>query len=198
MRNRNHRVLAVGLAAAAALTGGVGAAIAHDGREDGATTGARPSAPEDLSGYSAQRTVSVRDRSSGEVVGMVMVRQRGHKLTAKITVAGLEAGSSHANHLHGEPPGARPRGCFTGGGHSTRHIHDFPNITANSAGVAYASFTAKIDERLIRPGTFWMVHARPAIDGHGAMTPGAEHNGMPGHSPQGHGPNLGIACAPIR
>ncbi len=203
MENRNRRVLAAGLATAGVLALGVGAAIGHDGTKDHSAKdhsakGKSSSAAKGLANYSAQRTVTVRDRSTGEVLGMAMVRQRGQKLTAKISVAGLEPGSSHANHIHGEAPGARPKGCFAPGGHSKRHIHDFPNITANSAGVAYAAFTAKVDERVIRPGTFWMVHAYPEMHGHKAAASGESHAAMPGHSHGGHGSNPGIACAPIR
>jgi len=189
MPSHHNRVLA-GIGACALLAAGVTGAIAHDGEDHHSGSGETSA----LEGYTAERNVTVRDRGTGEVVGMAMVRQTGEDVVAKITVAGLEPGSTHANHLHGEAAGEPAKGCFASGGHSTRHIHDLPDITANSAGVGYAMHRFEVDERVVRPGVFWMVHAMPTTGGHGGGSAGHAGHSMSG---SGHGVNPGIACAPI-
>lgn len=182
MTKSRLRTAAVAALSCAALGAGTGLAIAHGG-------GGHPGdAQEDLSGYSAHVNVTVRDIQTREVIGMAMLRQHGDSVVGKIVVSGLEPGSVHANHLHGEAPGDTPKGCFADDGHSTRHITDNPDLVANSQGVAYARINTTVSERVIRRGTFWMIHMNPTPDdGQMAMD-----------TAQSHGTNPAIACAPIR
>lgn len=179
-RFRRGPVLA-GVLCTAALCAGTGVAIAHTGGDEGHHGGDA----EGLSGYEAQATVTVRSTETREVVGMAMLRQKGTRLVAKIVVSGLEPGSRHANHFHGEAVGDPQKGCFAAGGHSTRHINDNPDLVANSQGTAYALIRATVSEKVIRKGTFWMIHANPTdMAGGGHMA----------HA----GTNPSVACAPIR
>jgi len=169
-----------GVLCCAALAAGTGVAIAHTGGDEGHHGGGAM-----LDDYEAHATVTVRSIATREVVGMAMLRQHGTSLVAKIVVSGLAPGSRHANHLHGEAVGDPVKGCFAAGGHSTRHIHDNPDLVANSEGTAYALIRAEVSEKVVRKGTFWMIHANPS-------------DMAAGHTGHAATANPGVACAPIR
>lgn len=163
---------AVGACALAAIGGTV--AAGHGGE-----THPSPPAPK-LASVKAQTTVLLRSTDTGETTGVVRVVQRGARLRGFVVVWGLEPGSVHANHIHGNAVGDPVARCNPASRRTMRHLADRPDLVADDRGVAFGVINERVTERAIRRGVYLMVHRNPS--------PPAGMTAMPGSNPP-------LACA---
>jgi hypothetical protein len=120
--------------------------------------------------------------------GSATLEQKGDKLTGTITVAGLEPGSDHAEHLHGPDGSCEPKKMVS------NMAVVLPDLKANAKGVATAKVDFTVHQQVVEPGYFIMVHEEP--------TPAAERDqiGAAPASPafmQALSKNPGILCGDV-
>jgi len=82
--------------------------------------------------------------------------QVGDHLTGWRRITGLVPYSRHANHLHG-PDGA----CSPESKQTSNMAVVLPDLVANSKGEAYGTVNLVVHQRVIGPGYFLVVHAKP-------------------------------------
>jgi hypothetical protein len=82
--------------------------------------------------------------------------QVGDHLTGWRRITGLLPYSRHANHLHG-PDGA----CSPESKQVSNMAVVLPDLVANSKGEAYGTVNLLVHQRVIGPGYFMVVHAKP-------------------------------------
>jgi hypothetical protein len=82
--------------------------------------------------------------------------QVGDHLTGWRRITGLVPYSRHANHLHG-PDGA----CSPESKQTSNMAVVLPDLVANSKGEAYGTVNLIVHQRVIGPGYFMVVHAKP-------------------------------------
>jgi hypothetical protein len=88
--------------------------------------------------------------------GEAFLEQEGDHLTGWRRVWGLVPHSSHANHLHG-PDGA----CSPASKQVSNMAVVLPDLTANAKGEAYGTINLIVHQRVVGPGYFLVVHAKP-------------------------------------
>jgi hypothetical protein len=89
--------------------------------------------------------------------------QVGDHLTGWRRITGLVPYSRHANHLHG-PDGS----CSPASKQTSNMAVVLPDLVANGKGEAYGTINLTVHQRIVGPGYFLMVHAKP--------TPASEQN----------------------
>jgi hypothetical protein len=82
--------------------------------------------------------------------------QVGDHLTGWRRITGLVPYSRHANHLHG-PDGA----CSPESKQTSNMAVVLPDLVANGKGEAYGTVNLVVHQRVIGPGYFMVVHAKP-------------------------------------
>ena len=82
--------------------------------------------------------------------------QVGDHLTGWRRITGLVPYSRHANHLHG-PDGA----CSPESKQTSNMAVVLPDLVANDKGEAYGKMNLIVHQRVIGPGYFMVVHAKP-------------------------------------
>ena len=82
--------------------------------------------------------------------------QVGDRLTGWRRITGLVPYSRHANHLHG-PDGA----CSPESKQVSNMAVVLPDLVANGKGEAYGTVNLIVHQRVIGPGYFMVVHAKP-------------------------------------
>lgn len=114
--------------------------------------------------------------------GVAYLTQDDERLRGWIVVWGLQPGSAHASHLHANASG---RAASCDGRQTSRHAVDFEELVADSNGVATHEVDILVGERVVRSGTYWMVHAHGEHDQH--------------HDPEGGSAveNPGLLCGDI-
>jgi hypothetical protein len=170
MTDKRQRWMALGgLAAATALM------VSGCGGSDSAKTEARvtiePMATWDahssksassMKGMSASAMKSMTTSNGGmpyvasSAHGEAFLKQEGDRLTGWRRIWGLVPYSSHANHLHG-PDGA----CSPASKQVSNMAVVLPDLTANSKGEAYGTVDLIVHQRVVGPGYFLVVHAKP-------------------------------------
>jgi hypothetical protein len=93
---------------------------------------------------------------SSDAHGSATLRQKGDHLTGTIEVRDLEPGSAHAEHIHG-PDGA----CSPASKMTTNMAVVLPDLEANSEGTAKVNLDLTVHQKVLGPGYFIMVHAKP-------------------------------------
>lgn len=93
--------------------------------------------------------------------GSIDLVQEGDQITGTIRLGGLEPGTAHAAHLHGEPGGE-----FSCAGEKTSaHLINFPDLVADYRGVAELSVDITAPPGTLRAGTYVMAHENPRTVG---------------------------------
>jgi hypothetical protein len=110
----------------------------------------------------AETTMLLRSVDTRQATGVVRVIQRGARLRGFVVVWGLEPGSRHANHIHGNAPGAAAARCNPAGRRTMRHLDDRPDLIADERGVAFGVINERVTERAVRRGVYLMVHQNPS------------------------------------
>jgi Cu/Zn superoxide dismutase len=160
------RSIAACAAACCCLTAGAGVALAHGGSHP-----APPATPAPALGkVRATTTTLLQPISPGGPMGVAHVTQRGAVLSGFVVVWGLEPGSRHANHVHGNAVGGPLARCTPGSRRTTRHLADLPDLVADANGVAFGVVRERVTERAVRRGVYLMVHRDPTTSG--PMAPG--------------------------
>lgn len=98
---------------------------------------------------------------SGGPRGSIDLAQEGDQITGTIRLAGLEPGSAHAAHLHGEPGGE----FSCSGERTSAHLINFPDLVADDEGVAELSVEITAPAETLRAGTYVMAHENPRTMG---------------------------------
>lgn len=161
----NARSIAACAAACCLLGAGAAAATAH--------SGAHPTTPAPgLGAVRESTTLLVRPLSLGGPMGVAHLTQRGARVTGFVVMWGLEPGSTHANHLHGNAPGDPVARCLPESRRTTRHVADLTDLVADANGVAFGIIRERVTETAVRRGVYLMVHRDPTMHRGGAMTPG--------------------------
>jgi hypothetical protein len=88
--------------------------------------------------------------------GEAVFEQVGDHLTGWRRVTGLVPYSGHANHLHG-PDGA----CSPASKQTSNMAVVLPDLVANAKGEAYGTVNLIVHQRVIGPGYFLVIHAKP-------------------------------------
>ncbi len=88
--------------------------------------------------------------------GEAFLKQEGDHLTGWRRVWGLAPNSRHANHLHG-PDGA----CSPASKQVSNMAVVLPDLVANAKGEAYGTLNLIVHQRVVGPGYFIVVHAKP-------------------------------------
>jgi hypothetical protein len=176
MRKRTYRgvLLCVVAAAAAVAVAGCGGS---SGAKTEATVAFKPMAVWDASSKAkTQTTGSMKGMSASEMKEMQSTakaaegmpflpstasgeghfEQVGDHLTGWRRITGLVPYSRHANHLHG-PDGA----CSPEGKQVSNMAVVLPDLVANGKGEAYGTVNLIVHQRVIGPGYFMVVHAKP-------------------------------------
>lgn len=112
-------------------------------------------------GSDAESGTPLKPIESNGPRGSIDLVQEGEQVSGTIRLAGLEPGSAHAAHLHGEVDGQ-----FSCAGERTMaHLVNFPDLVADDDGVAEIrlDFTAPADT--LRAGTYVMAHENPRTVG---------------------------------
>jgi hypothetical protein len=95
--------------------------------------------------------------------GEAFFKQVGDHLTGWRRITGLVPFSGHADHLHG-PDGA----CSPKSKQTSNMAVVLPDLVANAKGEAYGRVNLTVHQRVVGPGYFVVVHAKP--------TPAAQRN----------------------
>jgi hypothetical protein len=88
--------------------------------------------------------------------GEAYFKQEGDHLTGWRRITGLVPFSGHADHLHG-PDGA----CSPTSKQTSNMAVVLPDLVANAKGEAYGTVNLIIHQRVVGPGYFVIVHAKP-------------------------------------
>ena len=168
------------LAALGALLALTALAVSACGGSSGAKTEAtvtfKPMAVWDASHGAKTQTSSIKGMSASEMKAMQSTakaqeglpfvattasgeghfEQVGDHLTGWRRITGLVPYSRHANHLHG-PDGA----CSPESKQTSNMAVVLPDLVANSKGEAYGTVNLIVHQRVIGPGYFMVVHAKP-------------------------------------
>lgn len=160
--------IAIACAAGACALAAIGGTMAsgHGGETHPATP------PPALASVKGQTTVLLRSVDTRQATGVVRVIQRGARLRGFVVVWGLEPGSRHANHIHGNAVGDRVAACNPAKRRTMRHLADRPDLVADDRGVAFGVINERVTERAIRRGVYLMVHENPTPPAGTAMVPG--------------------------
>jgi hypothetical protein len=168
------------LAALGALLALTALAVSACGGSSGAKTEAtvtfKPMAVWDASHGAKTQTSSIKGMSASEMKAMQSTakaqeglpfvattasgeghfEQVGDHLTGWRRITGLVPYSRHANHLHG-PDGA----CSPESKQTSNMAVVLPDLVANGKGEAYGTVNLIVHQRVIGPGYFMVVHAKP-------------------------------------
>jgi hypothetical protein len=88
--------------------------------------------------------------------GEAYFKQEGDHLTGWRRITGLVPFSGHANHLHG-PDGA----CSPKSKQTSNMAVVLPDLVANAKGEAYGTVNLIVHQRVVGPGYFVVIHAKP-------------------------------------
>jgi hypothetical protein len=140
----------------------------------------KPMTKWDALGSTKKQTASMKGMSSSEMAKMNSAaggipyvassasgeghfEQVGDHLTGWRRITGLVPYSRHADHLHG-PDGA----CSPASKQTSNMAVVLPDLVANAKGEAYGTVNLIVHQRIVGPGYFLMIHAKP--------TPASEQN----------------------